>query len=334
MKQVLIMLLCLGCVVLCACANKEIPVPADEPATPDETASETPASWPELNPAADAADETVSPYASEISYWEGLNLSVEEVLAELETRCAELSAYKGILTDEEVSKFLKLVVDADIYLNENYHVDFCDEISAEEYEKWSENKFISLWSDAEGGYCYGVNNFGIRAILEGSLSEAYDEYLALMSIYHSEFWFCDGVLGMSWDKIGQYLIEWSAFLNKYAGFIERDDIYCYYIYAMYLYAGCADPEFVHAFDTWRYDDNTGEFIWLEPYTLRQDLRLSYDEFVSDAQNKDCPYYEDIAALYKTWQDSQFEYTQDVEDLISALRIKLREEGTWPRKFLF
>jgi hypothetical protein len=348
MKRVLVLLLCLGCVTLCACAPAAPP-----PAAPAATAA--PAA-PVVSPAEPApmaldgvepaAEEEPEPSATETAAGEGegtaalatasaqwLNPEVEVVLAELQTRCDELIAGQGVLPDKTVHQMLRLVRETATYLNENYFLsefywgDWDDWyewyiFAVDQYPKWQEDKFISLRGDGEGGFGYGLNYSAIHAGLQGRLSEAYDKYLVLMAEYHSEYWAGDAALGIAWGEIAQYLIDWSAFKAKYTSFIEGDDIDENLRVALYVYSGCIIPDY-YTIDS-RVDPNSGEYkIMPDPYILS-----SYEQFLNNPANKACPYYEDIAALYKTWQDNQFEYTQDVKDFLDSLRAKLGEEPPW------
>jgi hypothetical protein len=245
-----------------------------------------------------APEVTLTPEPDEVT---GRFDAIEAQLTRIDVRLSAMISRNGILPDSEVKEFLDFIGEVSDYLNNDYWVDLNN------YEDLPEHRLISF-RFGEGGIGYGLNYTAIRTALYGRLSEAYTVFLELREQYNSQYLIDDMALRMSWDEWAQMIIDWSSFQRNYPDFVENISVTFY----VWIYVGCFNL------------DNT-PVIWhitLEQSILEQSVKASYERFLSNPESKIVAYYDDIEALYKIWEASNFEYTQSVRDFIDALEAKL------------
>ena len=222
---------------------------------------------------------------------------IEEILNELQSRTAALLSVDGVLPDAVVQSLSDYIFQSADYLNNSYFND------AACFEKLHDDSFISI-RIGEGGIGYGPNYAAMQRVFAGRLSAAYEAYLSIQAIYYAQYIMDDMALVLTWDALGQYLIDWCAFKSTHPGFIDiaAEDIS--HGFLLRLYTGNIPLDNSRVFD--------------EGNNLNQALKESYEHFLGDPLSRNCDAYGQIEALYQVWQENQFMYTPSVITFIESL----------------
>ena len=242
----------------------------------------------------------ISDHATAAGYIEEMAAATGTSLDDARSLLDALLAYEGTIPDEVVSGFMDFL--------DRVVVSICDEY-------WDDEAFADTLGDddlvstrgGEGGIGYGVNYGAVRAAFGDKLSDAYDWYLELMEKHFSSYLVDDMALRPSWDGLAQFIIDWTDFRLCFPRFVELDAVDSDIEFGVYLYTGCFNL------------DNTPVIY---KNALSEEVKASYEWFLSAPGSSEVLYYDDIAALYKVWKDNGFKYTKAVQKFIKDFEVKL------------
>ena len=230
------------------------------------------------------------------AYKEKLNNILWSSIEDTEFAISDLIAYDGVLPDEAAYAFLEVVNTV------GYSLD--NAMLADDFVKpeLNENSYISP-RYSESLELYGTNYIAIHKALSGKLSEAFEDYLRLMTKYNSSYMIDDSALQITWDELAQFLIDWSNFEIKYPEFFPME-IEGALDFGFMLYSGQATL------------DNTPLIV---DDKLSPEVQASYEGFLAYPENEICAYYTNIKILYEMWKTNDFKYTEQVKEVINLLR---------------
>jgi hypothetical protein len=239
-----------------------------------------------------------------------------DTFLQAEVAIAEMLDYQGVLPDDAIAAYLYFL---DAHLEAWYVKDltpwyerfggdlydwqfahYCDAIAT----GFNEKNFVYA---RPGYYKFSINYTTIYNALNGKISAAASSFFQLSAKYSMEALDGDGALAVSWDTLAEIMIDWSVFKKTYPGFSPMELVDNYIRGGLYCYIFGLD--------------NSSPY-WLDDYKLKDEVRDSYEKFISDPQNKDFFFYDDIVNLYDAWKSNDFIYCDDVRAFLEEIRDKI------------
>lgn len=261
---------------------------------------------------------TTHPF-SVAAYQEKLKNMRDTSFRDAKTAISDLTEFEGILPDEAVKVYLDFLGEnmGDWFNKEmgpNYNIENSSyEIEQDYYDKakaseFNEKYYVYIRYEGEGYFGFTRNYKTIHNALKDKLSDAFDSYLELCSKYYLECAQYDAALVITWDELAEELVAWSIFKKDYPNFIDIERVDWALSYGMFVY--CFGMDNTPTLDGY-WSDNRETILYDE-------IRVSYEKFLNNPENKVCIYYEDINKLYNAWKDANFKADKKVEDILEKI----------------
>ncbi len=140
----------------------------------------------------------------------------------------------------------------------------------------------------EGSYYIGESAGWLETEIQKVLTHPYKEYLNFRSQEIHEGFSEDAGLLISWDQLRHRIIIWESFLNKYPGFVEKQNIQEYLDIYIRVFLSGMDNSRIHDFDN---------------MTLNKDVKVAYEKFIT--KNQTSKYYALVKGYYEMIKRNNF-----------------------------